>query len=72
MIPYANIFNTFTVSEYNGEYPPYTFPIGVGNGQLGLLMNDFKYKNQKLIKSPYALVYIQPSRNGVFIQSIVL
>ena len=61
MIPYANIFNTFTVSEYNGEYPPYTFPIGVGNGQLGLLMNDFKYKNQKLIKSPYALVYIQPS-----------
>ena len=25
MIPYANIFNTFTVSEYNGEYPPYTF-----------------------------------------------
>ena len=61
MIPYANIFNTFTVSEYNGEYPPYTFPIGVGKGQLGLLMNDFKYKSQKLIKSPYALVYIQPS-----------
>lgn len=61
MIPYANIFNTFTVSEYNGEYPPYTFPIGVGKGQLGLLMNDFKSKPQKLIKSPYALVYIQPS-----------
>lgn len=61
MIPYANIFNTFTVSEYNGEYPPYTFPIGVGKGQLGLLMNNFKYKKQSLIKSPYALVYIQPS-----------
>ena len=61
MIPYANVFNTFTVSEYNGEYSPYTFPIGVGKGQLGLLMNDFKYKNQKIIKSPYALVYIQPS-----------
>lgn len=61
MIPYANVFNTFTVSEYNGEYPPYTFPIGVGKGQLGLLMNNFKYVKQDLIKKPYALVYIQPS-----------
>ena len=61
MIPYANIFNTFTVSEYNGEYPPYTFPIGVGKGQLGLLMNNFKDKPQNLIKAPYSLVYIQPS-----------
>lgn len=61
MIPYANVFNTFTVSEYNGEFPPYTFPIGVGNGQLGLLMNNFKIKKQGIIKSPYALVYIQPS-----------
>ena len=61
LIPYANVFNTFSVSEYNGEYPPYTFPIGVGKGNLGLLFNDFKIKQQKLIKKPYALVYIQPS-----------
>ena len=61
LIPYANVFNTFSVSEYNGEYAPYTFPIGVGKGQLGLLFNDFKLKKQKLIKNPYALVYIQPS-----------
>jgi len=61
LIPYANVFNTFSVSEYNGEFPPYTFPIGVGRGQLGLLMNDFKIKQQNLMKKPYALVYIQPS-----------
>ena len=63
LVPYANVFNTFSVSEYNGEAPPYTFPIGVGRGQLGLLMNDFKIKQQNLIKKPYALVYIQPSPN---------
>lgn len=61
LIPYANVFNTFSVSEYNGEYPPYTFPIGVGEGNLGLLFNNFKIKQQRLIKKPYALVYIQPS-----------
>ena len=60
-IPYANIFNTFTMSEYNGEFPPYTFPIGVGEDNLGILLNDFKTKEQTLIKKPYALVYIQPS-----------
>ena len=61
LISYASVFNTFSVSEYNGEFPPYTFPIGVGKGQLGLLFNNFKYKQQYLIKKPYALVYIQPS-----------
>jgi hypothetical protein len=61
LIPYANIFNTFSVSEYNGEFPPYTFPIGVGKGQMGLLFNKFPTKQQNLIKGPYALVYIQPS-----------
>ena len=60
-IPYANVFNTFTMSEYNGEFPPYTFPIGVGQDNLGILLNDFKTKEQHLIKKPYALVYIQPS-----------
>jgi len=60
-IPYANVFNTFTMSEYNGEFPPYTFPIGVGEDNLGILLNDFKTKEQKLIKKPYAMVYIQPS-----------
>lgn len=61
LIPYANVFNTFTMSEYNGLFPPYTFPIGVGEGNLGILFNDFKLKQQNLIKKPYAMVYIQPS-----------
>ena len=60
-ISYANIFNTFSVSEYNGEYPPYTFPIGVGENNLGILLNDFKTKEQNIIKKPFALVYMQPS-----------
>ena len=61
LIPYANIFNTFSVSEYNGEFPPYTFPIGVGEDNLGIFFNDYKIVKQKLIQKPYALVYIQPS-----------
>ena len=61
LIPYANVFNTFTVSEYNGEFTPYTFPIGVGYDNLGILFNNYKYKQQKIMKTPYALVYIQPS-----------
>ena len=61
LIPYSNYFNTFTMSEYNGEFPPYTYPIGVGKDNLGILFNSFKTKQQKLITGPYALVYIQPS-----------
>ena len=61
LFPYANLFNTFTVSEYNGEIPPYTFPIGVGDKQLGLLLTDQTIKKHTLIKQPYALTYIQPS-----------
>ena len=60
-IPYANLFNTFTMSEYNGYIPPYTFPIGVGPKQLGLLLNKHKVKKHSIIKKPYALIYIQPS-----------
>ena len=60
-IPYANLFNTFTMSEYNGECPPYTFPIGVGKGQLGLFLTKPDIKFHNLIKKPYAFVYIQPS-----------
>ena len=71
LINYANVFNTFSVSEYNGEYPPYTFPIGVGEDNLGLLFNNFKWKQQNIISKPYAMVYIQPSPEWGFIQNIV-
>ncbi len=60
-IPYATLFNTFTMSEYNGYIPPYTFPIGVGEGNLGLFLTDQDVKKHSILKSPYALVYIQPS-----------
>lgn len=59
-IPYANLFNTFTVSEYNGYLPPYTFPIGVGKGQLGLMLNKQTLPKQTLIEKPYAVAYLQP------------
>ena len=73
LIPYANVFNTFSVSEYNGEYPPYTFPIGVGKDNLGLMFTNIKIKKQNLIKKPYALVYIHYYNEwGVHIQRHVL
>ena len=57
LIPYANPYNSFSVSEYNGEYPPYTFPIGVGEGQLGLMLTNIKIKKHNYIQPPYALAY---------------
>jgi hypothetical protein len=60
-IPYATLFNTFTMSEYNGYIPPYTFPIGVGKGQLGLFLSNQTIPKHNLINRPYALIYIQPS-----------
>lgn len=61
--PYANRFNTFSISEYNGDFPPYTFPIGVGKSYwkedyLGLFLTDnLKIPKQTIIKKPYALAY---------------
>lgn len=61
--PYANRFNTFSVSEYNGDFPPYTFPIGVGKSYwkedyLGLFLTDnLKIPKQNIIKGKYALAY---------------
>ena len=60
---YANKFNTFSISEYNGDFPPYTFPIGVGKtywgeNNLGLFLTDnLKIPKQTIIKKPYALAY---------------
>ena len=43
--------------EYNGEYPPYAFPTGIGEGQLGLMLTNMKIKKHNLITGPYALAY---------------
>ena len=57
-IPYVNNFNTFTISEYNGDFPPYTFPIGIKRNNLGLFLTDnLKIPKQKLLTKPYALAY---------------
>ena len=61
LIPYANVFNSFPMSEYNGLFYPYTFPIGVGEENLGIFLTNPKLKKHSYVKGPYALVYIQPS-----------
>lgn len=57
LIPYATQFNTFTVSEYNGQSPPYTFPIGIGEGYLGLFLTDGHIPKHDIIQSPYIMTY---------------
>ena len=57
LIPYATNYNSFATSEYNGEYPPYAFPTGIGEGQLGLMLTNMKIKKHNLITGPYALEY---------------
>ena len=62
----ANKWNTYTMSEYNDtDNGPYDFPVGIGQHNLGLFFNNFKYKKQHLVKNPYALVYINLHKNGV-------
>lgn len=61
LFPYANLFNTYTLSEYNGVNPPYTFNPGLGEGTFGLFLTDMKITKHDLVKSPYALVYIAES-----------
>lgn len=61
LVPYATVFNSFPMSEYNGLFYPYTFPIGVGTENLGIFLTNPKLKRHNFIKGPYALVYIQPS-----------
>jgi len=63
LISYANRYNTFTVSEYNGQSPPYTFPIGVGKDQLGMLFMNMNIPKQNIIQKPFALAYIQHTSN---------
>ena len=61
MIPYASKFNTFTTSEYNNDVlGPYTFSTGIGKHNQGIFLTDMDVKKHNLIKSPYALIYIQP------------
>ena len=61
MISYATKFNTFTTSEYNNNIlGPYTFSTGVGKHNQGIFGTDINVKKHNLIKSPYALIYIQP------------
>jgi len=55
--PKATNFNSFAVSEYNGEYGPYAFPTGVGSDQLGLMLTNMEIKKHNFIERPYALAY---------------
>ena len=61
LIPYANDWNTYVMSEYNDiDNGPYDLPIGIGGDNLGLFFDyNFIFKKQRFIKNPYALVYIQ-------------
>ena len=60
LLPYANKFNSFTFSEYNGSFGDICiFPTGIGEDNLGLLLSDKKVKPQRLLQNPYTLIYIQ-------------
>ena len=70
LIPYANRWNTFSMSEYNDiDNKPFDFPIGIGKNNIGLFFDSVKYKKQILIKNPYSLVYIADNNSGHFIHS---
>jgi hypothetical protein len=68
IIPYANIWNTFSFSEYNDTLDKnFTFNTGVGNDRDGILLT--KPTNlrgrPKSLKNPYAVVYVASSLDGL-------
>ena len=64
LIPYVTRFNSFSVSEYNGDAGPYAFPTGVGEDHLGLMITSMNIKKHNIIKGPYALAYTAGHENG--------
>lgn len=68
IIPYANIWNTFTFSEYNDKINKnFTFNTGVGKERDGILLTKpFKTKGKpKGLKNPYAVIYVANSLDGL-------
>ena len=66
MVPHANKWNTFTMSEYNDiDTKPNDFPIGIGKGNLGLFFDRSVSIKQTMVKNPYALVYIQSREDNI-------
>jgi hypothetical protein len=59
LIPYANKFNTFFVSEYNDSMRTKTdFHTGVGSKRYGLLFTEPNIGPRPDIKNPYCVVYV--------------
>lgn len=62
LIKNSNEFNTHFFSEYNFGKKKYTsFPLGVGEGKMGLLFTDTCSKKQTIIKNKYTVCYIAES-----------
>ena len=61
LVPYANIWNTFTFSEYNDDLNKnFTFNTGVGKDRDGIFLTKFPKTRGKPkgLKNPYAMVYV--------------
>ena len=68
LIPYANVFNTFSFSEYNDKLNKnFTFNTGVGNNRDGILLTT-PVKNSRRpdgLKNPYILIYVAKTIDDV-------
>jgi hypothetical protein len=68
IVPYANIWNTFSFSEYNDSINKnFTFNTGVGGDRDGILLTKPKKirGKPKGLKNPYAVIYVAESLDGV-------
>lgn len=68
IIPYANIWNTFSFSEYNDSIDKnFTFNTGVGKDRDGVLLTKpSKTRGKpKGLRNPYAVVYVAASLDGL-------
>ena len=68
IIPYANIWNTFSFSEYN-DYTNknFTFNTGIGKDRDGILLTKPTKLSGKIkgLNNPYAVIYVAASLGGL-------
>ena len=68
LLPYANVFNTFSFSEYNDDLDKnFTFNTGVGKNRDGILLTKYVKNTGRPtgLKNPFAVIYVAGSLSGV-------
>ena len=66
LIPYANVLIHSVLANIMAKISPYTFPIGVGEDNLGLMFTNIKLKKQTFVKNLMLLFTFNHRQSNTF------